>query len=145
MAQRIAAVKNGGSFQTVDHTADWAIEVHGSSLEQLFLYAALGMNSLMIGDFAKVSGNTFRNIQLAAEDTETLLVDWLSELAYWAESEQLIFNQFSFNEFEPGRLDGTAFGGAVSSIEKHIKAVTYHELKIIETESGWKATIIFDV
>jgi SHS2 domain-containing protein len=31
-------------------------------------------------------------------------------------------------------------------LQKHIKAVTYHNLKIIEAEDGWlEATVVFDV
>jgi SHS2 domain-containing protein len=39
----------------------------------------------------------------------------------------------------------TLFGGKVSKLQKHIKAVTYHNLKIIETDKGLEATVVFDV
>ncbi|MCK5418414.1 MAG: archease [Desulfobacterales bacterium] len=42
-------------------------------------------------------------------------------------------------------LQASIFGGKVSELEKHIKAVTYHNLKIIKTSQGLEATIVFDV
>ncbi|HEX6384454.1 MAG TPA: archease, partial [Anaerolineae bacterium] len=39
----------------------------------------------------------------------------------------------------------TARGGRAPELQKHIKAVTYHNLQIIQTEAGLEATVVFDV
>jgi SHS2 domain-containing protein len=36
-------------------------------------------------------------------------------------------------------------GGHVPDLQKHIKAVTYHNLEIVETDQGVEATVVFDV
>jgi len=36
-------------------------------------------------------------------------------------------------------------GGHVHQLQKHIKAVTYHNLEIVKTDKGLKATVVFDV
>ncbi len=74
-----------------------------------------------------------------------MLVDWLGELAYWAESEMLVFTSYSFAHADDTKLKATISGGVVPTLTKHIKAVTYHDLNIVETESGLVATVVFDV
>ena len=82
---------------------------------------------------------------LEAMDTETLLVDWLSELAYWAESEMLVFHEFKIESVSPTHLKVRMYGTRVARLEKHIKAVTYHNLEIVQTGNGLTATVVFDV
>jgi SHS2 domain-containing protein len=36
------------SFEEIEHTADWAYRVRGKNLAQLFIQAALGLNSLVV-------------------------------------------------------------------------------------------------
>ena len=132
-------------FEIVEHTADWALRVFGRDLAQLLVNAAEGMTSLLVEDLAAVAGGAERHIELAAGDAESLLVEWLSELAYWAEMEQLIFTQFELSAVAPTRLEATVRGGRAPELQKHIKAVTYHNLEIIQTEAGLEATIVFDV
>ncbi|RMG95353.1 MAG: archease [Chloroflexi bacterium] len=132
-------------FEVLDHTADWALRVNGRNLAELLEQAALGMSSLLVPDLTAVSPTTTRHIHLDAFDAETLLVDWLTELAYLAETEQLVFNQFQLTNVTPTHLDATIRGGRVPELQKHIKAVTYHDLQIIHTDNGLEATIVFDV
>jgi SHS2 domain-containing protein len=82
---------------------------------------------------------------LDAIDAESLLVEWLSELAYWAESEMLVFKKFKIQQATATHLQAKIFGGKTSMLEEHIKAVTYHNLKIVKTAKGLEATIVFDV
>jgi SHS2 domain-containing protein len=78
-------------------------------------------------------------------DAESLLVEWLSELAYWAEMEMLVFHRFELYNVTPNHVQAVIHGGHVSGFKKHIKAVTYHNLEVIETEKGLEATVVFDV
>ena len=133
------------SFEIIDHTADWAIKVYGRTLTDLFIHAAQGMTSLMVNNPTKVSLREKLTINLDAYDTESLLVDWLTELAYWAETEQMVGITFELTNFSPTRLSATVRGGKADELQKHIKAVTFHNLEIIETEDGFEVTIVFDV
>ena len=132
-------------FEVVEHTADWAIRVAGTDLAQLFRHAAEGMSSLMAGDLEALPLDVVRTLELQAYDVESLLVEWLSELAYWAEMEQMVFRQFDLIEVTPTELKGTVRGGRAPVLHKHIKAVTYHNLAIIENDEGLETTIVFDV
>jgi SHS2 domain-containing protein len=133
------------AFEEIEHTADWALRIYGSNLEELLRHAAQGMNSLMATDFSPPSRLKKKSVVLDAPDVESLLVDWLSELAYWAETEMLVFQRFDFHEVSPTHVTATVYGGRAPQLEKHIKAVTYHNLKIVQTAGGLSATVVFDV
>ncbi len=132
-------------FEVIDHTADWALKVRGQDMAELLANAALGMATLLVDDVNDVPQTEIRRLELSAFDAETLLVDWLTELAYWAEESQLVFHKFSFSEASNTHLKVTACGGVASELQKHIKAVTYHELEIIQMDQGLSATVVFDV
>ena len=132
-------------FEEVEHTADRALRIFGINLKELMISAAQGMTQLMVGDASKISTEIEKSIKLQAIDAESLLVEWLSELAYWAETEMLIFNKFRITDVSATRLQATVLGGKAAELEKHIKAVTYHNLEIIQTPQGLEVTIVFDV
>ncbi len=133
------------NFEEVEHTADWALYVRGRNWPEFLVNAAYGMASLLVADPAAIPPEVARRIVLDVFDAESLLVNWLSELAYWAEAELLIFHQFDLDEATPTHLQATARGGHVPTLRKHIKAVTYHNLEIVETDKGFEATVVFDV
>lgn len=132
-------------IQIVEHTADWSIRVRGEDLAQLFTYAALGMAMLMVEEPHGLGQDIERKVMLEAYDAESLLVDWLGELAYWAEMEQLIINIVDIEAISETRLAATVKGGKALLLDKHIKAVTYHNLAIENRGAGLEVTIVFDV
>jgi SHS2 domain-containing protein len=132
-------------FEEVEHTADRALRIFGINLRELMISAAQGMTQLMVGNASEISTEIEKSIELQAVDAESLLVEWLSELAYWAETEMLIFKKFRITDVSATRLQATVSGGKAAELEKHIKAVTYHNLEIIQTPKGLEATIVFDV
>jgi SHS2 domain-containing protein len=132
-------------FEEVEHTADKALRIFGADLTELFLSAAAGLTHLMAADVSDISTEIEKTIELDAIDAESLLVEWLSELAYWAESEMLVFKKFKIQQATATHLQAKIFGGKTSMLEEHIKAVTYHNLKIVKTAKGLEATIVFDV
>jgi SHS2 domain-containing protein len=138
---------NGTSpdFEEIEHTADWALRARGADLRELLSHAARGMSSLLVPDLAAVPADVRRQVELDALDAESLLVEWLGELAYWAESELLVFREYDLAEVSSTHLRASLRGGRVPGLQKHIKAVTYHNLKIVATEGGLETTIVFDV
>jgi SHS2 domain-containing protein len=136
---------DGVDFQEVEHTADWALRVYGRDLRELFVNAARGMNHLIVSDPDVIPSDVERYFELDAFDAESLLVEWLSELAYWAESKMLVFREFELREVTPDHLEAVVRGGRAPDLQKHLKAVTYHDLKIIEREDGLETTVVFDV
>ena len=133
------------AFEEIEHTADRALIIYGRNLEELFINAARGLKSLMGADEVPDSTAIKKSIALDAIDAESLLVEWLSELAYWAEAEMLVFSKFDLQDITPTHVKAKIYGSRVTQMEKHIKAVTYHNLEIVKTETGLTATVVFDV
>ena len=136
---------NKPDFEEIEHTADWALRVRGRDLSHLLLNAAQGMSSLLVSDPTSIPLNHQEQIDLDAYDAESLLVNWLSELAYRAEAQGLVFAGFELQNVTPTGLQAVVHGGHVADLKKHIKAVTYHNLEIIETDKGLEVTVVFDV
>jgi SHS2 domain-containing protein len=133
------------AFEEIEHTADRALRIYGSDLRELLVNAAHGMNSLMVRKPAATSTPVARSIELDAMDAESMLVEWLSELAFWAETEMLVFDRFDLHDVSPTHLKATIYGNRAQQLEKHVKAVTYHNLAIVRTARGVSATVVFDV
>ena len=133
------------AFEEIDHTADRALRIYGSNLGDLFLNAAQGLNSLMVTTPISGSEQQEKFVALEAMDAESLLVDWLSELAYWAEIDMLVFEEFKIESVSSTHIRARIYGTRVKQLKKHIKAVTYHNLDIVQTDEGMTATVVFDV
>ena len=133
------------AFEEVEHTADRALRIYGSDMQALFANAVRGMNSILVADISVIPLQVEKQIELEAMDPESLLVEWLSEFAYWAETEMLIFVKFDLKTTTPTRIQAIVTGGKAANLEKHIKAVTYHNLEIVAAEDGLTATVVFDV
>ena len=127
----------------LEHTADWALEVWAPDMAALLVEAARGMYGLMDVALAAEPRES-RRLELAAADRESLLVDFLAELLYLAESEGLAFDRLDLAAAD-GRLQGSLEGAPIESHTKDIKAVTYHRLKVRDTECGLLTRIVFDV
>lgn len=130
-------------FEELPHTADWSVRVWAEDLASLFVEAALAMNALS-GTVAGQGRRLKRTFEAEAPDAESLLVAFLSELVYFQEQENLAFDRFELQIHER-QLRVDMQGGPVERVDKAIKAVTYHNLRIERTDRGLEATIVFDV
>ena len=133
------------AFEEIEHTADRALRIYGRKFEELLLNAARGLYSIMGVDHVTGETPQAKSFSLDAEDAEGMLVEWLSELAYWAESEMLVFSKFELQSVTQTRVSAVAAGRRVAKLDRHVKAVTYHDLEIVESEAGLAATVVFDV
>jgi protein archease len=132
----------------VDHTADAGIAVEAPDPARLFERAAWGM-FFMATDFAAARPAQTTRISIEAPDREALLVRWLSELNYRHITEYRIFSEFRIASLGERHLEadvsGEIFDPARHTIFTETKAVTFHDLRIIHDDTGWKAQIIFDL
>lgn len=131
-------------YEEVEHTADWALRIRAGTLEELFIRAALGMLQLA-GAEPREGPTQKRWIELQATDNESLLVTWLEELLFVIETEEVTFTEFDLRMESNTRLTATVHEAPLKNIKKHIKAVTYHDLRITQLEAGLEVTVVFDV
>jgi len=134
-------------FEIVDHTADVGIRAYGASINQAFANAAKALFSL-ITELDNVDEVLHRDIELVAPDQESLLVEWLNELIYLFDAENIIFKRFDITRLNSTRLKARSYGEKVDS-SKHklkigVKAATYHMLKVDKT-NGCQVQVLFDI
>ncbi len=129
-------------FREIEHTADAALHVWGDSLPTLFQQAAHGLYALA-GARTEGSSTIFRTISLEADDTEILLVNFLSELLFYLNNG--IFFQIDKLEIKGHRLEGRLEGGKVAEIRREIKAITYHQMQIVQAGDQFQTDIVLDV
>lgn len=131
------------SYEEIDHTADWAFRVTAPTLPELFTNAAAAIFAL---EGAIDTQSTFtREVQVEGMDRETLLVNWLNELLFLQETRRETYQKFELTQFSDTALRATIHGAPSSPTMKFIKAVTFHDLELVQTETGWKTTIVVDV
>lgn len=128
-------------YEEVRHTADVAVRAWGESLEELFASAAAGMFSL-VGEPGSLS--VTRQLELTAEDTESLLVDWLNELIFLSESTGELYAEFAVEITGDTRLRAAVRGGPAARSGIGVKAATYHGLQIDGQDNLFTATVVFD-
>jgi SHS2 domain-containing protein len=85
------------------------------------------------------------SIALHAADAEGLLVCFLTELLWIAQKQHLGFDKFSIQVNDDYDLQAQLRGSTILSLDKEIKAVTYHNLAIQTTSHGLRTCIVFDV
>ena len=137
----------GKEFEILDHTADVGIIAYGTDLRQAFANAAKGLFSL-ITELGDVDEALHRDIELTADDAESLLVAWLNELVYRFDTEGILFRRFDIIQLDDNRLQARVYGEKVDS-SKHklktgVKAVTYHMLKV-EKNNGCRVQVLLDI
>lgn len=134
-------------FELFDHTADVGIVAYGSNLKEAYANVAYGMFSL-ITDLTEVHEEIQRDIDVQALDRESLVVDWLNELLYIFDVDQVIFSRFEITALSQSQLRAKAYGEKIDTsrhqLKTEVKAATYHLLKV-EKGNGFKIQVILDI
>ncbi len=129
-------------FTEIAHTADLALKVWAPDIAGLFKISARGMYTLMGVEFEPVEED-MRELLIAQDDLESMLVDYLNELLYYSEK-GIACDLVSCMIDEKG-LFVRMKGSKLIKIERMIKAATFHGLEIQRTDSGLATKIVFDV
>ena len=137
------------SFRFIDHTADVGVVAYGASVNQVFGNAARALFSL-INEPALVAETLSRDIELEAPDEESLLIEWLNELIYLFDTENILFKRFEVSVLDGKKLKARACGEKVDTsrhkLKTGVKAATYHMLSVTgDSDKGYRAQVIFDI
>lgn len=135
-------------YRFLDHTADFGLEIYGVDEKMLFTNAALALFDL-ITDPTILKGHQHRTIEVAGQDWPDLMVNWLRELLYLWNGEELLVHGVTVELLEPTRLRAVVaadeYQQAFHAIRNEIKAVTYHQIEAAPYEDGWRARVILDI
>ena len=134
-------------FEIINHTADVGIIAYGADIRQAFVNAAKALFSL-ITELEDVDEVLHRDIELTATDQESLLVEWLNELIYLFDAENILFKRFDIAELGDTRLKARSYGEKVNrskhKLKMGVKAATYHMLKVDKGDK-YRAQVLFDI
>jgi SHS2 domain-containing protein len=130
------------SYRWVEHTAELELEIEAPTEESVFL-DALGALAELLAD--QCGGEpVWREIAIDAPERAVLLLRWLDELVFLAETEQLVP--------EAGGSIELSERGLVAAVRCHrgeprhlVKGATYHRLAFERSGRGFRATVVLDV
>lgn len=138
-------------FELFDHTADLGIRAIGRSLLEVFtgcrlgLYAAIGQ-PLATGEPDEDSP---KELSYRSDDGAIVLRDYLADVLFMLSERGLLIVKEERVALFPDRgeivcavspLDATA-----SKLMREVKAITYHELSLVQDGELWRAQFIVDI
>ncbi len=135
------------TYKFLDHTADIGIEVIAPDLKQAFIEAIFGLLELIFNKSFKEFDikNGFEILEIESNDLESLFVDTLNEILFLIDSRKIIplkpeiivmSNNTLKLKYNPMNFDYSKF-----PVQMYVKAVTYHQLEI--NQSNELTTIKF--
>jgi SHS2 domain-containing protein len=137
----------GAGFELLEHTADVGIRARGATLEEAFEQATLGLAEVQ-GAPAPDPGGERVAVQVSAGDPGGLLVDWLNEVLWLAETRQAPVTAVRVVRVGDGTASGWVVlaAGGPGPDGTFVKAVTYHRLRVEpDPGGGWLAEVYLDV
>jgi SHS2 domain-containing protein len=142
-------------FKELNHTADLRIEIVGKDEHELFRNAVESLYVLLGLRVAQDRGGDLPvdRLRIEGQDPEETLVQLLGELLYRAtvERRQLVVDALSVSKGVGGGFAVSVSGRwrGVTEEEmtgkREIKAVTYNDVQIRETQRGLSARVVMDL
>ncbi|MFW5770409.1 MAG: archease [Spirochaetota bacterium] len=131
--------------------ADVAVKCRAKTPEDLFKYNSEAFAAIMLEDTGVIQGNEKKIIQMQAEEHDLLLYDFINELIYQKDVNNLIFMPANI-EIERNnnmvQIVATMKGdriGKKCSFNVDVKAATMHELSVVQNNDEWISFMILDV
>lgn len=138
-------------FEFFDHTGDIGVRVSGATIEDLFADAAMALTATLI-DAATVQPRERAWIVLEAPSLDLLLVDWLNEIVFRFDVDEMLVARTSPRVIQEGdtwKLEAAVEGETIEAARHHvkllIKGVTYHQLTIAHSDRGFETSVVFDI
>ncbi|HNS97467.1 MAG TPA: archease [Polyangiaceae bacterium] len=133
-------------YRLIDHTADIALEVWGTSKQLVFEQAAYAIIDQLCEQPLPPSSDS-RTVSLVGLDDADLLVRWLNEILWLATEKGFLLTQ-AIVDVQDQSLHAVIFGlpQAYPLITTEIKSATYHNLQLNQpSEDRWIARVVLDV
>ena len=136
--------------EELSHTAEIGLRIWAPTLADLYACAATAMFEMVDAQPDMTTVAQKRTVAVDAPDLESLLVDWLNELLYLQETTGAYWPEVAIDSLaqqeDRAVLRATVRGWRASQPPRlHIKAVTYHQLRVVAADGGWRAEVFFDI
>ena len=140
-----ADAPRGAEHELLAHTAEVRLRVRAPDFPALAAEAGRALAALEVGGEVPRATGDARQIVLRAADQGALLVDWLNELIYLAETERWVAAEFAPERGGALELRMRVRGARVEIAPSRVKAATHHGLEVRTTPGGVEAEVVFDV
>jgi SHS2 domain-containing protein len=134
-------------FKVLDISGDVSLVIYGTTTEELFQNAALGLYSL-ITEPSSITDTEKQKVHLESDNEETLLVKWLNELIFLFDTYGFVGKTFSIL-YQKNHLSAYISGGIFDEERDEqrllIKAATYHNLSLKKESMQYEAMVMFDI
>jgi len=135
-------------YELFEHTADLGLRAEAADLNGLFAEAAMALLTAIVEEPATVRPVIDQRVDIVGTDREYLLFDWLKALLWRFEDDHMLFSRFDVTVRDDGvtaMIWGEPFDPDRHALGHEVKAITYHELKVVPTANGWLAEVIVDI
>lgn len=129
----------------LDHTSEITLHVRAEDWPCLLAQAGRGLAELLLRGTAPVADGDWRPLEVSSHDREALLVDWLNEIVYLAETGLWVPQEIEIEDCSETHLKARARGVTVEQPPSLVKAATFHDLHVRDLPDGLDAEVILDV
>lgn len=130
------------AYRTVEHVGEVELELEAAAPAGLFAAALEAFARLV--DTGEPGEPDRHDVTLAAPDPGLLLVAWLEELVYLAETERFVPLRADRLDVDAGRLSASVAGLRATPLHL-VKAVTLHDLEVVSDGGTWHGRVVLDV
>ena len=134
-------------YREFEHTGDIGIEVEAATRADLFARAVTAVARIMV-DPAGVRPLERRTAEVAGSDDTELLHDLLAAALNLFLADGFIWRDAEVAEHDgalTATLAGEPYDAKRHELRTELKAVTYHQLRVVNEGGRWHARVIFDV
>lgn len=133
------------SHRFLDHTSEITLHVGAADWSGLLAEAGRGLAELLLRGTTRPVAGEWRSLEVSSHDREALLVDWLNEILYVAETGLWVPQEIEIEESSDAHLKARARGVTVEVSPSLVKAATFHDLHVRDVPEGLEAEVILDV
>lgn len=133
------------SHELMEHRSEIALRIRASRFPDLLAEAGRALARIQLGGADRMPGGPVREIRIAARDDATLLVDWLNELIFLAETERWVGLEFEVRSVDQNGVVATVSGVTLEQAPSRVKAATLHGLRLFQVPHGLEAEVVLDV
>ena len=133
------------TVELVEHPGEVRLRLRAASLGDLVGVAGRALAEVELGHPPGPARGAWRDITVHGRDREALLVHWLNELIYLAETDRWVGVEFAADRATDTELRMRVRGMSVDEAPSRVKAATFHGLRITGVAGGVEAEVVLDV